>query len=55
MEEDMRHAAIVRICGMQYIDTVLIPPSLDPAVWVSAPGASGLYAASGAKWDFSES
>jgi len=35
----MRHAAIVRIRGMQYIDTVLIPPSLDPAVWV-APGAS---------------
>ena len=35
----MRHAAIVRICGMQYIDTVLIPSSLDPAVW-DTPGAS---------------
>jgi hypothetical protein len=37
----MRHTAIVRICGMQYIDTVLIPSSLDPTVW-DTPGASDI-------------
>jgi hypothetical protein len=35
----MRCTAIVGIFGMQYIDTVLIPSSLDPAVW-DTPGAS---------------
>jgi hypothetical protein len=43
----MRHTAIVRICGMQYIDTVLIPSSLDPAVW-DTPGAPDIRRVGGA-------
>ena len=47
ISSSMRHTAIVRICGMQYIDTVLIPSSLDPAVWDTL--ARRTYAASGAQ------